>query len=670
MSQAGQILMAQTSQNSTRSAALARRKSQSSQGKSADSEQPDRAQTLTGQQSATGGADHSTRSKALARRKAMSESGKVASDSKDRIRGQNDHRSEKPNTHSSESSTELSKSVTSGEMNARPEGSVQSTNTTTSKMSSSTSKQAALERRRNRSAFGKASPAKHEASDKETSSPMTSREISQSVRGQRSTKGKSWKVGLSETSRGQNVTGTMLGRNLSITGTEASTCRDVTGIEYLEANVYKEFCKSEPSKSITRSGMSSTNKGNSITGNRVNRSLRVTGDEPGSCKNITGTDYISVEDSDKFCTTTSSAPTMIVSGATNITTRKGKTITGDSVGNTGILTGADAGAGMEPTGAQYTLGSNNGRSSTKRYMDEVKSDGGSARVSLGDKKVSFSETFNGPVISGNIDGRTDLITGNEPGVCNAITGTPYSGLDDYSSCNQEAFDEASKRAQRKLTGFGKSLTGIQPSVGGTMTGDKKGACEEVTGTPYVGEGQIAEICNNLESHANSDSDNLDGDFKNFSINSPGHASKTMDKDFAEHINSSKNHITGSFEMGSEIVTGTDDERFGAQPKLGDRNMLNGGTVNNRVKSRVSGEGMDVTLKITGDDWDRGDRITGTEGLSATVRNPSIRGPRNAMINRTICKEKNDAPHPTNLVTGSSGNYKEGSLITYSGGARG
>ncbi len=37
----------------------------------------------------------------------------------------------------------------------------------------------------------------------------------------------------------------------------------------------------------------------------------------------------------------------------------------------------------------------------------------------------------------------------------------------------------------------------------------------------------------------------------------------------------------------------------------------------RVKSRITGEGQDAGLKITGDDWERGGRMTGTEGVSAT-----------------------------------------------------
>ena len=89
----------------------------------------------------------------------------------------------------------------------------------------------------------------------------------------------------------------------------------------------------------------------------------------------------------------------------------------------------------------------------------------------------------------------------------------------------------------------------------------------------------------------------------------------------------------------------------------------------RVKSRITGEGQNAGLKITGDDWDRGDHVTGTEGSSALVRNPSRRGPpKSAMGARAGAPA--EATTPANLVTGSSGSTDTGSLITYSGGARG
>ena len=88
---------------------------------------------------------------------------------------------------------------------------------------------------------------------------LSGRELAQALRAQRSQRGKAgqhksqpcgrtrpkgqapaaaqdapWKVGASETSSGQTVTGTMVGRSHVVTGDEPSTCRPVTGTEALE----------------------------------------------------------------------------------------------------------------------------------------------------------------------------------------------------------------------------------------------------------------------------------------------------------------------------------------------------------------------------------------------------------------------------------------------------
>ena len=111
----------------------------------------------------------------------------------------------------------------------------------------------------------------------------------------------SLKVGKSETDSGQIVTGTQPNRSLKTTGNEASTCRSVTGTQYLGADVINEFCKDKPEyKQPVRTSVTSTSSGNKVTGNEVGRSEKVTGDEPGTCKNVTGTEYTSANQSSKY----------------------------------------------------------------------------------------------------------------------------------------------------------------------------------------------------------------------------------------------------------------------------------------------------------------------------------------------------------------------------------
>ena len=131
------------------------------------------------------------------------------------------------------------------------------------------------------------------------------------------------------------------------------------------------------------------------------------------------------------------------------------------------------------------------------------------------------------------------------------------------------------------------------------------------------------------------------------------------------------HITGSFGKGLGKLTGTEEARFDASQTTETPMPTFAESVDGRVKSRITGEGMESGLKITGDDWDRGEHVTGTEGASATQRNMTLRGgPMSAMQKRADMVRPQNIPEPVSKVTGGSGNTDKGSLITYSGGARG
>jgi hypothetical protein len=123
-------------------------------------------------------------------------------------------------------------------------------------------------------------------------------------------------------------------------------------------------------------------------------------------------------------------------------------------------------------------------------------------------------------------------------------------------------------------------------------------------------------------------------------------------------------------MAGGKVTGTEEARFGQGSHAPEPIQETVEEIDGRVKSRITGEGQDAGPKITGDDWERGDHVTGTEGASSTRRNMTMRGaaPMGAMGARAV--QPAEAPEPVSKVTGSSGNTGSGSLITYSGGARG
>ncbi len=160
-------------------------------------------------------------------------------------------------------------------------------------------------------------------------------------------------------------------------------------------------------------------------------------------------------------------------------------------------------------------------------------------------------------------------------------------------------------------------------------------------------------------------------WQQFSVTSPsGGAQRALGSTGVTGSQYEQGHITGPFGMAAGKVTGTEEARFDqGAVQAEELRPVEAGEIEGRVKARITGEGQDAGLKITGDDWERSGRMTGTEGTSATRRNPTLRqGPDHAMA---VAQKRNvEIPVPTAKVTGSSGTTEKGSLVTYSGGARG
>merc|ERR1711939_1100600 len=153
-----------------------------------------------------------------------------------------------------------------------------------------------------------------------------------------------WKVGASETLSGQTVTGTQANRSVKTTGNEASTCRSITGTEYLGAEVFQAFCQGQPAaQQPAKVRVSSTSHGNAVTGSEVGRSEKVTGDEPGTCKTITGTEYIGADQSAAYCGGGQVSPRKVGHSLTE----QGRPVSGVMVGRSASVTGDEAQRGTK-----------------------------------------------------------------------------------------------------------------------------------------------------------------------------------------------------------------------------------------------------------------------------------------------------------------------------------
>lgn len=536
----------------------------------------------------------------------------------------------------------------------------------------------------------------------------------------------SWKVGLTETSQGQIVTGTQANRSLATTGNESGTCRTVTGTEYLGAEIFNTFCQSGPlGTQPAKVRVSATSQGNRVTGNEVGRSEKVTGDEPGTCKLVTGTEYVSANQQGAWCGTSTPGPRKV--GQT--LSSGGQKVSGVMVGRSELVTGNESGSGRQLSGDQYVGQQNQlpGKAPSKvNQLQTLRGTGvtgtavgrservtgdepGSCRLVTGDEyvgnqqyqafcgitapaeaaKVGFSITNRNQVVSGTRTGRSELVTGDEPGTCKAVTGTPYAGLEQAGGwCSTEQVDNVRRRTPVRM---GTVMTGIQPGIGGVMTGADRGACEVISGTQYIGADQTRAVCGAAqESDADFPQTLATEPWQEFSVQSPARIAQG-ERDRSGCVTGSTyefgGRITGPFDMANDKVTGTEQFRFDRRGPSVPRNPLVAGAARGaaslapapapaaksdspgRQTSRITGEGQSSGLSITGDDWNRGKHVTGTEGASARRRNPTRPGPMAAMP-AFQSKRNEEVPEPVSRITGASGNTQAGSLITVSGGARG
>ena len=121
-------------------------------------------------------------------------------------------------------------------------------------------------------------------------------------------------------------------------------------------------------------------------------------------------------------------------------------------------------------------------------------------------------------------GRSKIVTGDEPGSCKVLTGTPYAGLDQINdNCSTEISEDMKSRSTvNSGNNSNARLTGQQPGIGGVMTGAKKGACKNLTGTPYVGGDQFSQACDNPPhdtAYANPEK-SASNSWNEFSVKSP------------------------------------------------------------------------------------------------------------------------------------------------------
>lgn len=282
------------------------------------------------------------------------------------------------------------------------------------------------------------------------------------------------KVETGSTLRGTGVTGTQVERSGKVTGNERGSCRAITGTEYIGAEQYSELCAIVPEPAPAKVSIGSTSRGQRVSGTEVGRSVKVTGDEHGACKTVTGTEYLSADKFESFCTTKLAPGPAKVSV---VTTAAGQGVTGTEVGRSTKVTGDEAGACSKLTGSQY-----------------VQTDLPASLCGSGiPRKVTVMSTVKGRTVTGTEVGHSVKVTGDEHGACKTVTGTEYAGLEQYQACNRTPVPAPEKIGVMR-TWHGQPVSGTSIEHSSKVTGDEYGSCHPVSGTEYIGPDQYTAFC--------------------------------------------------------------------------------------------------------------------------------------------------------------------------------
>ncbi len=473
------------------------------------------------------------------------------------------------------------------------------------------------------------------------------------------------KVVVTPTHGGQQVTGLRIGQGVRVTGDEAGAALPVSGTQYVSADGPPAVQGGGQKVGLTR-----TAQGLTVSGTAVRNRVAITGDEFGEHLRITGKADQKLADDLTQRSDGGYRPAQFPrranphgAGAVGTrptpptgmpleTTTGGLTVSGTAVGRGGCVTGNEAGSWRTITGNQYAA-----LESTPGTVAASASAHPQGRLDpVTASKVTVAQTWNGQRVTGPSVEHRPNVTGDEPGSCRPVTGTPYQGPSTaFGWCEPGVGDGSAQRLGP--TPRGVAVSGDVPTHSGAVTGTARGHGRNVTGTAYYGDMRAAQAV----------ADDWTGS-RTFPV---ALARRLADQEGADDVkesgdvrlspSSEPGRITGSFAYGDGKVTGNQEFLFRARP------------TRERKESPVTGEGRTEGRTITGSSYKANDRVTGTEGHFAAGRNPSQGGgePHGWAGASKFRDQGTPAGPPRHAVTGLSGSSpKAGSKITLSGGAQG
>ena len=385
--------------------------------------------------------------------------------------------------------------------------------------------------------------------------------------------------------------------------------------------------------------------GHKVTGVRIGQKENVTGNERGAALQVTGDQYIGRESG------YNPREGGIKVGASK--TPAGQVMTGSQVRSKINITGDESNPALRISG-----------DSDQELIDDLllrSEQGNYSQMQFPRQNNQHGHTFGATTwgdqhVTGLDVEHNSRVTGDEQGLCEAITGTPYVGPNQFqTSCSAENEEKMERRISSKLASAN-FISGDVLSSANHVTGTQRGSEHNITGTPYYkanpeGDGKM-DVMERIKKINNS-----------FTVRIPQRESQERVGTDAINAPTAESLITGTFSAGEGKITGNQEFRFNPRSKV---DAIAG-------NSRVTGEGRVEGKTITGSAWISKDNVTGTEGHIAAERNPSQRkGDPHGWAGARKFKDK-ATPHTESKhhVTGLIGWSPKASVpITVSGGGQG
>ncbi len=313
------------------------------------------------------------------------------------------------------------------------------------------------------------------------------------------TRGLAPKVGMARTETGQTVTGTLVRSTVAITGDEAGRNRitgeaDQAPVDDLTpragTGAGAQFPPISPiamgaARGLSRAGsrareraaqIETTLAGKVVTGSAVGLSQRVTGDDSGACRAVTGTQYLAPAARQTACGGQGGGTAPGGDGTRADPVTRGKVMVAETIAGLRV-TGPDFSPNAHVTGgleghAALVTGS--------QYQSLPEAVGGVDAAARERMAMRLRRRQGSQVVSGDIEAAAMRVSGADRGANRDITGTPYAGAalppapsDTPLMVVNAGFSimTPQRRAQTDATGKAQLVTGSFAIGAGKVTGN-------------------------------------------------------------------------------------------------------------------------------------------------------------------------------------------------------